>query len=325
MTEIQKYTETRTFDSDSAMDIFGVAGRLKTRSVCSKTKVGCWEHQTWLSERRTKTINGEKVLMHAEIRFDDSCHNGHNSFAITGYGWYDHYKSRDWDFGGCCHEMIAVVFPELEPLIKWHLVDTDSPMHYLSNALYLAGDMDYNGRRKGEPCSWEKKVKFGDFPITFKVSTKFRQWLEAALAHRATTLRTNPQRKNFQVVAVPHQNKPGDSYTFSPKYSFDDFTTVWHEAPFDSQDEALEWQTALITCGMEVVTQVTAWSKGKERELDAARSAAKWPEATDEQLSLPREELKALLEARLPDLQANFRKAIADIGMAWSPEEFEGK
>lgn len=96
----EKYTETRTFDSDSAMSIFGVAGRLKRRTVCAKTKVGCWEHQNWVSERRTKTVDGEKLVMEVNIRFDDDCHNGHNSFAITADGWYDHYKSRDIDFGG---------------------------------------------------------------------------------------------------------------------------------------------------------------------------------------------------------------------------------
>lgn len=323
MTEIQKYTATRTFDSDSAMSIFGVAGRLKTRTVCAKTKVGCWEHQNWISERRTKVVNGETVLMHAEIRFDDHCHNGHNDFAITGFGWYDHYKSRDWDFGGCCHEMIAEVFPELEPLIKWHLVSTDSPMHYLANALYLAGDLDHNGRRKGEPSHWEERVKFGDFPITFEVGAKFLAWLKAALEHRAKTLRTNPQRKDFQVVEVPHVKKPGDTYDFQPHYSFDDFTDSWYDAPFKSQAQALEWQTALLTCDMQVVRLVTGYSKGKERELDKARSVAKWPEATDEQLCLPREELKALLEARLPGMMAEFRKTMDDIGMLWSPEDYK--
>lgn len=142
-----KYTETKTFDSDRPMTVLGVPGRLKARTVCSKTVVGCWEKQSWVSERRTATVDGEKVLMHAEIRFDDECHNGHNSFAITGHGWYDHFKARDWDFGGCCHEMIAEVFPELEPLIQWHLVSSDGPMHYIANTLYHASKRDLSAAR----------------------------------------------------------------------------------------------------------------------------------------------------------------------------------
>lgn len=318
----EKYTETRTFDSDTAMSIFGVAGRLKNRSVCSKTKVGCWEHQDWISERRTKVINGETVLMHAEIRFDDNCHNGHNSFAITGFGWYDRYKSKDYDFCGCCHEMIAEVFPELEPLIKWHLVSTDSPMHYIANTIYHASNLE-NGKAKGEPNAWEKRVKFGNFPITFSVDKDFREWLEAALAHRASTPKTNPHRKDFQVVEVPYVKKPGDNYQFKPKYSFDDFTDSWYKAPFDTQAQALEWQTALITCGMEIITIVTGYSQGKERNLAFARKSACWPEATDEQLCLPEAELRALLETRLPGMQAEFRKAMDEIGMLWSPEDFK--
>lgn len=315
----EKYTETRTFDSDTAMSIFGVAGRLKNRSVCSKTKVGCWESQNWISERRTKVINGEKVLMHAEIRFDDNCHNGHNSFAITGFGWYDHYKSRDWDFGGCCHDMIAEVFPELAPLIKWHLVSTDSPMHYLSNALYLAGDADYNGRRKGEPKSWERRFRFGAFPtMTFNI----KGGLIDALLEVIDT-RRNPGV--LDIVEVPYTGKDNSNGTFRPKYTLACYPVdAWYKAPFDSRADALEWQTSLLmTETYEEVKIITAYSEGKERELDAARSAAKWPEATDEQLSLPRDELKALLEARLPGLQAEFRKAMDEIGMLWSPEDFK--
>ena len=47
--------------------------------------------------------------------------------------------------------------------------------------------------------------------------------------------------------------------------------------------------------------------EGKKRELDLARSAACWPEATDEELSVEPEELKATLQARLPALLARFR------------------
>lgn len=318
----EKYTETRTFDSDSAMSIFGVAGRLKRRTVCAKTKVGCWEHQNWVSERRTKTVDGEKLVMEVNIRFDDDCHNGHNSFAITADGWYDHYKSRDIDFGGCCHDTIEKMFPELAPLIKWHLVGADSPMHYIANTIYHASNLE-NGKAKGEPNAWEKRVKFGNFPITFSVDKAFREWLEAALEHRATTLKTNHHRKDFQVVEVPYVKKPGDTYQFKPKYSFDDFTDSWYKAPFDNQAQALEWQTALLTCGMEIITHVTGYSQGKERNLEFARNSACWPEATDEQLCLPADELKALLEARLPGMQAEFRKAMEEIGMLWSPEDFK--
>lgn len=37
------------------------------------------------------------------------------------------------------HDDIAKHFPELAPLLRWHLCSTDSPMHYVANALYWAG------------------------------------------------------------------------------------------------------------------------------------------------------------------------------------------
>jgi hypothetical protein len=36
------------------------------------------------------------------------------------------------------HEELAVVFPELAHLTKWHLVSTDGPMHYIANTTYHA-------------------------------------------------------------------------------------------------------------------------------------------------------------------------------------------
>lgn len=39
---------------------------------------------------------------------------------------------------GCQHRLIARVFPELMPFIKWHLSAADGPMHYVANAVYRA-------------------------------------------------------------------------------------------------------------------------------------------------------------------------------------------
>ena len=321
MTEVQRYAAHRSFSSNEPVTVLGVPGTLKQRSVDPKTKVGCWAQQGWISERRTGLDhNGEKVLMQAEIRFDDNCRNGHNSFAITGRGWYGRYKPDDWDFGGCCHEAIAKLFPELAPLIKWHLTSSDGPMHYPSNVTYFAGDLDCHGKRKGEPWAWDDAIRFGDFPITKKLDHRFAKWLEAALEHQATTLKTNPNRREFEIVEVPYSGN--DTYKFQPKYSFDDFCSKWHECPFDTRQQAEEFKAALAL-GVEFIKIPTLFSEGKERELDKARNAAVWPEATDEQLMLPKEELTKLLEARLPALMAQFRADIEAAGLFWSPEDYQ--
>lgn len=70
----------------------------------------------------------------AVLRFDDDCGNGHNTFSIT----MDSLAQHAGAFGGCMHDEIAQVFPEYAHLIKWHLMSTDGPMHYIANTLYHA-------------------------------------------------------------------------------------------------------------------------------------------------------------------------------------------
>ena len=55
--------------------------------------------------------------------------------------------------------------------------------------------------------------------------------------------------------------------------------------------------------------------EGKARDLDAARSCAVWPEATDEELTAPG--LEARLMARLPGLLVEFRAAVESLGFVW--------
>ena len=64
-----------------------------------------------------------------------------------------------------------------------------------------------------------------------------------------------------------------------------------------------------------VVEFVTRWHDGKERQLDAARCSAVWPDATDEELTAPG--LKERLEERLPALLADFRADVEAFGLEW--------
>ena len=102
---------------------------------------------------RTKTIGNERLTV--TIRHDDECGNGHNSFSITG----DLCVKRTYKNGiivwqddacGMLHDEVARFFPDLAPLLKWHLCSTDGPMHYVANSIYHASDKDCWGLRKGE-------------------------------------------------------------------------------------------------------------------------------------------------------------------------------
>src|SRR5215472_1957083 len=81
---------------------------------------------------------GHNAQIKAEVRYDDECGNGHNTFSITGEIYIP--GRRDCESCGCLHEEIAKAFPELAPFIKWHLFSTDGPMHYVANTVYFASE-----------------------------------------------------------------------------------------------------------------------------------------------------------------------------------------
>ncbi len=90
-----------------------------------------------LTKKQTKTFTKQlpgNRRIEATVRYDDQCGNGHNSFAITG----NIYENGRHTSGGCLHEDISKHFPELAPLIKWHLVSSDGPMLYIANTTYHA-------------------------------------------------------------------------------------------------------------------------------------------------------------------------------------------
>lgn len=192
-------------------------------------------------DRIYEGVTEEGMRIRARVRWSDECCNGYNSFAITG--------ETKWSCG-CIHEEIAKTFPNLAPLIKYHLMTPTGPLHYLNNTLYLAGDHDCYGG----PAGMQRK-------------------LNGELLWRAKA-RVNGQP--MQSLYTGDLSSLQGAVVFEP---------VLHE--------------------------------GKERELGLARQAACWPEATDEQLCLPKEELAKLLLARLPALMAEFKAAVESLGFKY--------
>jgi hypothetical protein len=97
-----------------------------------------------LTPKQTKRV--EKIIRYAgldrlavlNIRWDDACRNGHNSFAIT----LDIYSGKTIKTRmiacGCQHDLVAQHFPAYRHLIRWHSVSSDEPMHYVANTVYHA-------------------------------------------------------------------------------------------------------------------------------------------------------------------------------------------
>lgn len=251
-------TSAITFDSDTLLTVYGVPGHLTHRTVKPGETPGCWTHQRWVSNARPVKGQGVPAALTVELCFDDDCRNGHNTFRATGEIRATSGKVREHDLflaGGMLHDEIAQYFPELAPVLKWHLVSSDGPLHYLANTVYHAGDRDHNGLRAGE----SRQIRNG--------KTGELSWILQG---------------------------PGTQYADG--------------ATPPASEIALRW---------------APWCRigeGKARELDHARSSAVWPDATDEQLSVEPDRLRAVLTARLPALMGAFRTMVEGAGLHWAPD-----
>ncbi len=124
--------------------------------------------------------NEERYRIRAFLRYEDRCGNGHSTFSITGETQW--VQNNYWveGSGGCIHEEIAKRLPHLSDLIKWHLVSSDGPMHYIANTLYHLSDKCSLGKRKGEPCIFCTCIQFDNSPITYEPSTRLLEYIHKA-------------------------------------------------------------------------------------------------------------------------------------------------
>lgn len=197
---------------------------------------------------------GANAAMTVTVRYDDQCGNGHNAFAITAE--VRRPRRSRIEAGGCMHAEIARLFPELAPYIKWHLVSSDGPMHYIANTVYMAGDRDHWGLRAGE----------------------FRQHTSRG-PNQADGIAGVPlwKLKSCENQAVYAMERP---------------------APV-----TLEWEPVGMT------------GEGKPRDLNLARQAAVWPDASDAELMS--DNLAERLAARLPALMLEFKAAVESLGFVY--------
>jgi hypothetical protein len=249
----------------------------------------------------TKTINDE--IFEINIRFNDECKNGKNEFAITA----DVYKNNGTKNkpkkgsslkGGCIHDDIARIAPEFKKFLKWHLFSEKGPMYYIENTLYFVSGKDAFGRKAGEPSDWGYFIKFKGFPIRQKISKGFAEALEKI---------RNEEKKNIKIVEVEGTDKKYKDYTFSC------YPCSYCACPFSSYRKAEEVLKAIQNFDFDIISEPISFSKGKEIDLDAARRAAYWLDATDEELTQPPEKLKEALLARLPALIDDFLKDMEEL------------
>lgn len=131
--------------NSKAHTILGVRGTLEQIERSDNLYV----KQVWKARRDR---GNDAVIV--TVRFDDQCRNGHMDFSITG----THYEKGQHSSSGCIHEIVAEWFPELAPFIKFHLVGTNQPMHYVANTVYHAREhgptyawVYYKGAKASDP------------------------------------------------------------------------------------------------------------------------------------------------------------------------------
>lgn len=76
--------------------------------------------------------------LNIDIRLNDECKNGHEDFSITGSYWSKENKGYEADGGGCIHDTILAVRPELKIFVDLHLCDRKGvPMYAVDNGMYF--------------------------------------------------------------------------------------------------------------------------------------------------------------------------------------------
>ena len=300
-------SQVRQERKQHAAEVCGVPGTMKEKTVWG-VNPALFSSQEWLSESRSIASFGAGGRLTVKASYQDNPRNGRNSFHITGdITTAKSRRMRDSAAFSCLHDEIATVFPELAHLIKWHGVSTNGPTHYVANTVFLAGDKDCHGLKSGDPWVFRHAIQFGDNPVKHTIKNAyFAEFLQTCAV----------SGYDLEVIQYDHSTG-GNDPVFGPKFTYGGYAKAWHECPFDSEQDALDFLIALQNHSPKFLKVPTRFSKGKARELDSARRAAVWPDATDADLMVESEQLKAALLARLPKLLEEFRRDILAAGFLW--------
>jgi len=114
------------------------------------------------------TTDSEGNFLKISIRLNDECKNGHQDFAITASAWKKGkpHTDRYNIYGGCCHDEILKVRPDLKIFVNLHLCDYEGiPTYAVENGFYHLT----NGFNSVKREQAEFKAKFCEY---YRISTK---------------------------------------------------------------------------------------------------------------------------------------------------------
>lgn len=125
----------------------------------------------YYERNQSRTLHGGHVVdVHAKLY---SLGEQTPYFSITADEWASSKRTeRGWISGGCNHELIARVFPHMQPIVDVHLSTADgAPMHAVGNAFHWLGfsTWDQAGHRPMSP-----KDEYGRIPVV--TDAEGREW-----------------------------------------------------------------------------------------------------------------------------------------------------
>jgi len=146
--------------------------------------------------------------------------------------------------------------------------------------------------------------------------------------------------RNQKIVLAGHFREDGVTKRISVKLRFDDEHNNGHESfaitadiyrknrlescgcqhdeivkHFPTLEPLIKWHLTSTNGPMYYIANTVYHVQ--QGNLNYARSTAVWPEATDEQLLLPRIGLESMLKDRLPALLVEFKDAMLECGFVW--------
>ena len=245
--------------------------------------------------RKGRNNNGDDVIV--KIRYNDNYVKGHKTLTFTAKV-HEHGK-RKLISCGFCREDIAEAFPDLKPLLKWHLMCTDAPLNYISNTLYYSRDREDMSKPLGVPLKFNTFVKVGNSPILLKELAT--DWFKLMKKYAGQKLSYEP---------IYHKK----SQIYSPKYVpvCEHNYKEWYQAPFDNKAEAEQWLKVIEENDFQFVKVGAKFNEPIEPDIDGARRYAMWDDATLEQLQSKEE-----LEKRLPKLINDFYEVVTSLGFEY--------
>lgn len=282
---------------------------------------------------KSSFIDNEMVDL--EVSYDDNCGNKHNTFSLTHNAYVAHLVNKEENIyrkgshlscGVASKELLEKFFPEYAHLEKFHGCTSHGPLYYLGNTLYHVGDKDCWGMKKGE----EKILSYGycllvndiKYPILhFRRRNKLLEYLmkvEGFLKENESISDLKEEfykkEKGFQDLNVYSYPYKDPSKKFTPQFSIVP-NSNWSDCFYDFFDRA-HVKMFIETYKNNSITfkrypDSIRIGEGKERDLEAARSTAIWPEANVEDFTAEK-----LIE-RLPPLMIEFKNEMEKLGFVY--------